>query len=207
MTNELCQSTCGRLGFPFAGTEYVFPFASSAILADVRYYGECFCSKTFNGDNVLKQTADCNTPCKGDASQMCGGPNRVTAWGFGDARGPAPVPDPVTTTTSTTTQATVTPTTTSPTTGSMGWKYMGCYTDLVGGVRTFGQGLAVTGGAANMTNANCQAACLKNGLKYCGTEYVPELPHPIYADDKVFPGVLWLQHHAGHQPTCRRCGL
>jgi hypothetical protein len=99
---------------------------------------------------------------------MCGGPDRITAWGFGDARGPVPV----TTTTSTTTPATVAPTTTSPSAGSMGWKYMGCYTDLVNGARTFGQGVGVTGGAANMTNANCQAACLKSGLKYCGTEYV-----------------------------------
>jgi hypothetical protein len=54
----------------------------------------------------------------------------------------------------------------------MGWKYMGCLTDQVGGVRALDQGLIdlVPGGVANMTNANCQAACLQRGFKYCGTE-------------------------------------
>lgn len=161
MTNEACQATCGKLGFPFAGTEY---------------YGECFCSKTFNGDNGIKATADCNTPCRGDASQMCGGPARVAAWGFGDAKGPAPVPETTTTTTSTTIPTTVSPTTTSPSTTLMGWKYLGCYTDLADGVRTFGTGLGdqVKGGAGNMTNVGCQAACSQAGFKYCGTEWSQE---------------------------------
>ena len=156
MTNEACQATCGKLGFPFAGTEY---------------YGECYCSKTFNGDNGIQKTADCNTPCSGDASQMCGGPARIAAFGFGDAKGPTPISTVVTTATSSTGLATAT----SPSV-PMGWKYMGCYTDLVDGVRTFNLGLGdeVQGGAGNMTNAGCQVACLERGFKYCGTEYSKE---------------------------------
>jgi len=156
-------------------------FPGLSVDAYRRYYGECFCSKSFKGDNGIEKTADCNTPCRGDASQMCGGPSRVTAWGYGDARGPAPEPEPVTTTTSTSTSSTTASTATSTSTGRMGWKYMGCFSDQVGGVRTFGQGLIdlVPGGAANMTNANCQAACLQRGFKYCGTEYV------LLHDDRV----------------------
>ena len=163
MTNEQCQAACGRLGFQFAATEY---------------YSECHCSQTFNGDNGIAATADCNTPCRGDSSQMCGGPNRITAWGFDTARGPDPIPvESATSTTPTKSANTDSPATTTASTSRKGWKYMGCYTDLADNIRTFDQGLAVPGGTANMTNANCQAACLQRGFKYCGTEYAfaPEL--------------------------------
>lgn len=150
MTNAACQTTCQRLGFVFAGTEY---------------YGECHCANSFNGDNGIQNTADCNTPCKGNPAEMCGGPFRVTAWGLGNARGPAPIPE--TTTTATTPAAP----TGSPT--KMGWKYLGCYTDLFEGVRTFNHDLSglVAGGNANMTNEGCHAACLSRGYKYCGSEW------------------------------------
>jgi hypothetical protein len=159
MTNEACRTTCQRLGYPFAGTEY---------------HNECFCSHTFNGDNGIEKTSDCNTPCTGDNKEMCGGPSRITAWGFGDARGPAPIPeDPTTAVTPTTTSAS---TTTPASTAKMGWKYLGCMTDLVDGVRTFGEDVSglVPGTNDNMTNAGCQAACQLRNLRYCGVEWSRE---------------------------------
>jgi hypothetical protein len=54
MTPQLCQRLC--TGHHYAG---------------VQWYGECWC-----GDGVgydLRPDSECNTPCSGDSSQMCGG--------------------------------------------------------------------------------------------------------------------------------------
>ncbi|KAM3539255.1 hypothetical protein ARSEF1564_007817 [Beauveria bassiana] len=63
-TPEACIAACKAQGFPIAATEYAH---------------ECWCG------NVLSRTVkadekDCNAPCGGDASKICGGGNRLSVY-------------------------------------------------------------------------------------------------------------------------------
>ncbi|KAM3515577.1 hypothetical protein MY11210_000755 [Beauveria gryllotalpidicola] len=63
-TPESCTAACKAQGFPIAATEYAH---------------ECWCG------NVLSRTVkadekDCNAPCGGDASKICGGGNRLSVY-------------------------------------------------------------------------------------------------------------------------------
>ncbi|XP_069120712.1 uncharacterized protein [Argopecten irradians] len=65
MTWAKCMSKCRAKGYRYSGTEF---------------YSECYC------DNVLKMELkrpdrECDTSCRGDASQMCGGTNRILVFG------------------------------------------------------------------------------------------------------------------------------
>lgn len=53
------------------------------------------------------------------------------------------------------------------------WNFLGCYVDNVYG-RALPHGEAVPGGTNAMTNALCQATCLKAGFSIAGTEYAGE---------------------------------
>lgn len=65
MTLASCQIACATAGFTLAGLEYG---------------GECFCDKNYNGDGVLADPRTCYMPCKGDASEICGGPDRLSVY-------------------------------------------------------------------------------------------------------------------------------
>ena len=54
MTPQLCQRLC--TGHNYAG---------------VQWYSECWCGDAVRYD--LRSESECNTPCSGDSSQMCGG--------------------------------------------------------------------------------------------------------------------------------------
>ncbi|KAM0665520.1 hypothetical protein ACQRIU_005781 [Beauveria bassiana] len=63
-TPEACIAACKAQGFPIAASEYAH---------------ECWCG------NVLSRTVkadekDCNAPCGGDASKICGGGNRLSVY-------------------------------------------------------------------------------------------------------------------------------
>ncbi|KAJ2971995.1 hypothetical protein NQ176_g7411 [Zarea fungicola] len=63
-TPESCIAACKALGFPIAGSEYAH---------------ECWCG------NVLSRTAktaekECNAPCGGDSSKICGGSSRLSLY-------------------------------------------------------------------------------------------------------------------------------
>jgi hypothetical protein len=86
----------------------------------------------------------CNMICNGNSSEFCGGPDRLNVYGKG-------------------VRSTIAP----------DWMPMGCYTDKTN-ARTLKNGIAVQGGAANMTNDNCQKACYNAGYSIAGTEYSQE---------------------------------
>jgi hypothetical protein len=65
MTTNACLDTCRTLGFAYAGTEFG---------------GECWCDSNVGVDSVKKPDADCSSACAGDASTMCGGPNRINIY-------------------------------------------------------------------------------------------------------------------------------
>ncbi|KAK6340345.1 hypothetical protein TWF730_002107 [Orbilia blumenaviensis] len=48
--------------------------------AAVQYYGECHWGNVLNPSSTPVASGDCNTPCAGDTSQMCGGGNRLSLY-------------------------------------------------------------------------------------------------------------------------------
>ncbi|KAK3322262.1 WSC domain-containing protein [Apodospora peruviana] len=65
MTSEKCLKACRDGGFPFAGTEYG---------------GECWCGVVIGNDTYSAPSTECNTPCKGDSSETCGGGGHLSLY-------------------------------------------------------------------------------------------------------------------------------
>lgn len=65
MTNEMCGDFCYDRGFTYFGTEW---------------FHECFCGNKLAVGGVEADESDCNTPCEGDATQPCGGSNRLSLY-------------------------------------------------------------------------------------------------------------------------------
>ncbi|KAF2458759.1 WSC domain-containing protein, partial [Lineolata rhizophorae] len=66
MTASSCASFCGSRGFKYAGTEYA---------------AECWCGNALAADSdAAPSEADCDMACSGDATQPCGGSNRLTLF-------------------------------------------------------------------------------------------------------------------------------
>ncbi|KAF9879202.1 copper radical oxidase [Colletotrichum karsti] len=132
MTNEFCTNFCFNKGFSYAGSEY---------------YGECYCGNALAKGGVIANEADCTTPCNGNATQPCGGPNRLTLYKTALIMGPSVNP------------------------GVGGWSSIGCYSEGTTG-RTLDYGVHdITGG---MTVAKCTASCQAQGFILAGVEYSGE---------------------------------
>lgn len=65
LTTEKCLAACKKQGYPFAGTEYS---------------GECWCGNVLGNQTYSVPDSDCNMPCKGDNTQTCGGPSRLSLY-------------------------------------------------------------------------------------------------------------------------------
>ncbi|KAG5794442.1 hypothetical protein H9Q69_006488 [Fusarium xylarioides] len=65
MTPTSCLTACADQGFPFAGLEYG---------------GECYCGNVLANDTVKADVGDCNVPCNGDKTLLCGGPSRLSVY-------------------------------------------------------------------------------------------------------------------------------
>lgn len=131
LTVALCTEACQAGGYNISGVEYS---------------GECWCANAFTngGGPAPDGLAGCNMPCNGNATEACGGPNRLDVYGFGQ-------------------KSSITPQ----------WTSLGCYSDSVQ-TRTLKQGMPVIGGAANMTQENCQDACAAGSYTLAGVEYAQE---------------------------------
>ena len=71
MTIEMCLCHCFKAGRAFAGVQYHF---------------ECFCGDILPPIQVPEE--ECNAPCRGNSSQMCGGAERNSVYGTGlDSQG------------------------------------------------------------------------------------------------------------------------
>ncbi|KAJ7721547.1 glycoside hydrolase superfamily [Mycena maculata] len=142
LTPALCQSTCASQGFTMAGVEYGL---------------QCYCGNSLVGGNPTSASAsDCNTPCAGDSSSLCGGSWRIQIYTA-----------PTATTTATTTSATTTATTSAPASTSTGWVLSNaCVVDTAARVL---QGYSVT--ASSLTPALCQTTCASQGFAVAGVEY------------------------------------
>ncbi|KAG8819183.1 hypothetical protein FRC17_010573 [Serendipita sp. 399] len=65
MTVQRCVDGCAAAGFSAAGLEY---------------NRECFCGNTNTPASDAVDINECNSPCFGDASQFCGGGNRILVY-------------------------------------------------------------------------------------------------------------------------------
>jgi hypothetical protein len=90
---------------------------------------------------------DCNMPCSGNSSEVCGAGNRLSVF----TNGQVPVTN----------------------NGVNGSTFVDCYTDSVSS-RTLRYIAQVPGGSNAMTVASCVSACSSSGYLYAGVEYAGE---------------------------------
>jgi len=121
---------------------------------------ECYCGNAVANANVLATDGGCNMECTGNATEICGGSNRINIYSYSNGG----------VVTSTTTPTTAAPTTSS--TAPAGLTYMGCYTD--GGATRALTNQIWTIPGASMTIELCAAACKTAGYSLAGTEYSME---------------------------------
>ena len=65
MTVDACANFCFYNGFTLAGIEYA---------------SECYCGSALQAGSVAAAEGDCAMACSGDASKVCGGPNRLSVY-------------------------------------------------------------------------------------------------------------------------------
>lgn len=72
LTVESCVATCIGLNYNVAGMEYS---------------SECFCDNSIeNGGALATSPADCDMPCSGNSSEVCGAANRASVYSLGKVR-------------------------------------------------------------------------------------------------------------------------
>jgi hypothetical protein len=142
MTQETCINFCQTAGYQFAGVEYS---------------RECYCSNFIGASGTTAADTDCSMTCNGDATEACGGPDRINIF-HNDAITTKPVGPAINAGVS------------SP---AGGYGFIGCYTDAVA-ARTLTIGMGVAGGPGNMTVANCAQVCGAQNYQYFGVEYAQE---------------------------------
>ncbi|KAG8868256.1 hypothetical protein FRC20_003734 [Serendipita sp. 405] len=65
MTVQKCIDGCAAAGFSYAGVEYG---------------RECFCDDMTSLPSQSQEMSECNMPCTGDATESCGGPDRILIY-------------------------------------------------------------------------------------------------------------------------------
>ncbi|KAH7319166.1 hypothetical protein BKA65DRAFT_609130 [Rhexocercosporidium sp. MPI-PUGE-AT-0058] len=143
MTDESCIAYCEKAGYIYAGTEYA---------------EECYCGNALASGSGPAPAADCNVACSGNATEPCGGANRLNLFWNGQT-GPTTNPGPGL------------------------WEFSGCYTEGIAG-RALDHGVAVVGGSNNMSVSNCVTACQGAGYNLAGVEYSGE----CYCDNSILNG-------------------
>ncbi|MCJ1242521.1 hypothetical protein MMC14_010529, partial [Varicellaria rhodocarpa] len=140
-TVEACAAACE--GYTYMGVEYGI---------------ECYCDDEIEGGNAIATGGsdptqnECSMTCAGNASELCGGPNRLNLYTINpNITVSLPIPT-----------ATVAPT--GPTTvGDItNWSYLGCYSEATNGRALTGLANPIPASAVSVPA--CAAAC------YCGNQ-------------------------------------
>ena len=137
---------------------------------------EIDCGNSFSngGGPAPDGTTGCNMVCYGNASETCGGPNRLDVYDYNNAISALP--------TSTSSSASSTASSTATGTVPSGWTSLGCYNDTVGDRTLETEIYSIPG--ASMTVELCLAACLAGGYTLAGLEYAGE----CYCDNSLHNG-------------------
>lgn len=128
MTIEKCVSVCKGNGFRYAGLEH---------------YGVCYCGNTVNGQQLDEE--QCNYPCTGNSSQICGGTDIISIY-----QDPTFLPvDEVTV---------------------ADYDHLGCWTDDSENGRALAYPQDQVDGST-LTTEKCLQACRDGGYPFAGTEF------------------------------------
>ncbi|KAK0618381.1 glyoxal oxidase N-terminus-domain-containing protein [Bombardia bombarda] len=141
MTLESCRTFCSA--YTYFGAEYG---------------RECYCGNSFSAGSVPAPASDCNFPCPGNTSELCGAGARLSVYVLDGAAAPPPAAS------STTTTAASVPTLTGI---PEGWSYQGCYIDGANGRILPYQ----APDSQTLTQASCANLCFANGYSISGTEF------------------------------------
>lgn len=175
MTYEICTNACAKAGYNISGVEYGGECKLDCMLSKIPaddLAGYCDNAPQNNGGPAIDGNAGCNMPCAGDASEICGGADRLDVFTYNSTGMPT-----ISTTSSSTTgpTATASSTTTALPAPSSSvnqsaiapYKYAGCYTEGNGGrALTFQQP-----DNANMTVEYCVSECSALNYSIAGLEY------------------------------------
>lgn len=184
LTVELCTSTCQVLGYVFSGSEYggecckylkSIQTLCRKCRADIDFPD---CGNSFSNGGVPAPNGEvgCNMACNGNASEICGGPNRLSLYNYNNAIATLATSTSIASSTgisSTISSASAT------STSLGGWSALGCYNDTVG-TRSLGTEIYSIPGAS-MTVELCLAACKSASFTFAGVEYGGE----CYCDSKI----------------------
>ncbi|KAL2065736.1 hypothetical protein VTL71DRAFT_3406 [Oculimacula yallundae] len=148
MTVEACNSVCQTSKYTIAGVEYG---------------GECFCDNSYQngGGPAPDGNTGCNMACNGNATEMCGGPNRLNVYTYYSGP-PSTMTSSTTNAASTSTQAAAVPTGL-----PANWTYSGCYIDNANGRIMLNQ----QQDNQRQTIASCVNKCSNLGYIVAGMEY------------------------------------
>lgn len=136
MNASACIAYCTSKNYVYAGTEYS---------------DECYCGNIINADASMQDQTDCDMGCSANATEACGGPNRLSTYYANKAGPKGPYTNP----------------------GPSPWVSEGCYTEGTSG-RILPNAVNVAGGGANMSIALCTSACHAAGYSLAGAEYAGE---------------------------------
>ncbi|KAF2267440.1 WSC-domain-containing protein [Lojkania enalia] len=101
MTTETCLNACGAKGYPFAGLEFG---------------RECYCGVVLGNGTLATEESKCSTPCTGNSTQMCGGPDHLNLYVAKNLESTEPCGPPVLSSSSISSSTTTPPTSKSSTT-------------------------------------------------------------------------------------------
>ncbi|PPR05439.1 hypothetical protein CVT26_011317 [Gymnopilus dilepis] len=147
-TISKCLATCQAGSYKYAGVEYG---------------DECWCSNTMNSP-ITAPASDCNMPCAGSSSQICGAGWRINIYQYQAGSTTATTTSSTTITSSTSSTST---TTSSSATASPTWYNYGCVAEGTTGSRRSLTSASFS--QSNMTPQLCQNLC--SGYQYAGVEY------------------------------------
>lgn len=129
LTGASCSSFCASKGYPYSGTEFS---------------DQCYCGLS----QPSESSNNCNMPCAGDSSEVCGGPNGITVY-YNPRAAPHTYP------------------------GDYCWEPLGCYTDSVS-ARSLERRVSTPGGDAEISAELCLETCRDQGFTFAGLEYGKE---------------------------------
>jgi len=151
MTVELCVDHCISEGLAYAGLENGT---------------ECYCGNVLSIIAMNATETDCNMPCAGDPTEMCGSDRRLNLF-WNSTSTPSPPPTMVQ----------------SSSTGL--WDLRGCYNDS-NSLRVLEELVDIPGGPFNTSVESCTNACYDRGFVVAGLEWAWQC---FCGHNLAFPGV------------------
>ncbi|TCD64794.1 hypothetical protein EIP91_003605 [Steccherinum ochraceum] len=126
--------------------------AQNNTLIGLEFSVQCFCGNTLVNGATLGAEADCNMGCGGNATEACGGPNRLSVYSAQPNATVPSLPVPIPKNTSL----------------PSGWNYAGCIQEGEGGARVFSHEII---NEANTTVDACLSRCQLYGFPAAGLEF------------------------------------